>query len=65
MNAGTSDVRQIFCKNLSRQTHTFIEIFHKKFQFFHLWTNLQKNQEFLVIFFTEGKKWNFVMKKYQ
>ena len=31
MDAGTNDVRPIFCKNLLRQTHTFIEIFHKKF----------------------------------
>ena len=34
MDVGANDVRPIFCKNLLRQTHAFIEIFHKKFPIF-------------------------------
>ena len=69
MDAGTNDVRPIFCKNLLRQTHTFIEIFHKKFPIFSFMDKPSEKarifSNFIVIFFTEGKKWNFVMKKSQ
>ena len=68
MDAGTNDVRPIFYKNLLRQTHTFIEIFHKKFPIFSFMDKPSENQGFLVFYcncFTEGKKWNFVMKKSQ
>jgi hypothetical protein len=50
MDTGPSDVRPIFGKNFPRQTHIFIEIFHKKFPiFFSLWINLQKIKDFLEI----------------
>ncbi len=69
MDAGTNDVRPIFCKYLLRQTHTFIEIFHKKFPIFSFMDKPSENQGFLAIlyynFFTKGKKWNLVMKKSQ
>ena len=69
MDVGTNDMRPIFCQNFFRKTHTFIEIFHKKFPIFSFMDKPSENQGFLAIlyynFFTEGKKWNFVMKKSQ
>ena len=71
MDTGPSDVTQIFGKNFLRKTHTFIEIFHKKFPIFSFreygqtFRKLKIFQQFYYNFFTEGKKQNFLMKKPQ
>ena len=54
-----NDVRPIFCKNLLRQTHTFIEIFHKKFPIFSFIDKPSKKSRifsnFIVIFLQKEK----------
>ena len=59
MDTGTNDVRPIFFKNLLRQTHTFIEIFHKKFPILSFMDKpLEKSRissNFIVIFLQKAK----------
>ena len=59
MDAGTNDVRPMFCKNLLRQTHTFIEIFHKNFPIFSFMDKRSEKSRifsnFIVIFLQNAK----------
>ena len=51
MDVGTNDMRPIFCQNFVRKTHTFIEIFHKKFPSFSFMDKPSENQKFLEILY--------------
>ena len=59
MDVGTNDMRPIFCQNFFGKTHTFIEIFNKKFPIFSFMDKPSENQgffgNFIIIFLQKEK----------
>jgi len=65
MDVGTNDMRPIFCQNFFRKHTLLLRFSIKIFQFFPLWTNLQKIKDFWKFYynFYRRKKVEFCYKK--